>query len=186
MNHARFSLVLSLVITCTARAGLPADPAVQVFFSPRQGCIHAIQRELDRATRTIHCQSYVLTSPMVAASLCSAARRGVGVYVILDASMAKKNPEQIPALLAAGVTIATDAAEKINHNKVLIVDEAVVLTGSYNHSVSAEQANAENLVIIRDHLIAQSFCNDFKLHAVHSATLRSAPLPSPPPKPRPR
>lgn len=42
----------------------------------------------------------------------------------------------------------------INHNKVIIIDGKIVITGSYNFSQAAETKNAENILIIHSPKLA--------------------------------
>jgi phosphatidylserine/phosphatidylglycerophosphate/cardiolipin synthase-like enzyme len=42
------------------------------------------------------------------------------------------------------------------------VDGAIVVTGSYNFSRSAEEFNDENLVIVRDATVAAAYQEEFK------------------------
>ncbi|MEM2351669.1 MAG: phospholipase D-like domain-containing protein [Thermoproteota archaeon] len=43
------------------------------------------------------------------------------------------------------------------HNKVMIVDSEIVVTGSYNWSESAEERNDENIIIIKSGRIAEEY-----------------------------
>ena len=43
-----------------------------------------------------------------------------------------------------------DAQHAIAHNKVMVIDGATVITGSFNFTKRAENANAENLLVIHD------------------------------------
>jgi len=38
----------------------------------------------------------------------------------------------------------------IAHNKIILIDARVVVTGSFNFTRSAEESNTENLLIIED------------------------------------
>lgn len=53
-------------------------------------------------------------------------------------------------LLTAGIPLRTDSDFKIQHDKVIIVDEQSVETGSYNFTASADRANSENAILIED------------------------------------
>ncbi len=48
------------------------------------------------------------------------------------------------------------------HHKVVIIDEEIVITGSYNFSRSAEERNDENIIIIYNAEIAQEFIKEFQ------------------------
>jgi phosphatidylserine/phosphatidylglycerophosphate/cardiolipin synthase-like enzyme len=47
------------------------------------------------------------------------------------------------------------------HNKVIVVDERYVITGSLNFSTNAEESNDENVIIIDNAEIAKLYMQDF-------------------------
>jgi phosphatidylserine/phosphatidylglycerophosphate/cardiolipin synthase-like enzyme len=49
-----------------------------------------------------------------------------------------------------GVELRTNDHFHIHHDKTIIVDGKTVETGSFNFTPSAEAANSENVVVIRD------------------------------------
>ena len=51
-------------------------------------------------------------------------------------------------LVDKGVATYIDAKHEIAHNKVMVLDGATVITGSFNFTKQAETSNAENLVVI--------------------------------------
>ena len=42
-----------------------------------------------------------------------------------------------------------DAKHAIAHNKIMIIDQATIITGSFNNTKAAEEKNAENLLVIK-------------------------------------
>ena len=48
------------------------------------------------------------------------------------------------------------------HHKVIVVDERLVMTGSYNFSANAEKRNDENLVVLHNPGIARRFVEEFE------------------------
>lgn len=54
-------------------------------------------------------------------------------------------------------------AENLMHNKFCIIDEHIIITGSYNWTNKANTSNHENIVIIKDDLeLAKSYIDEFK------------------------
>ncbi len=47
------------------------------------------------------------------------------------------------------------------HHKVFIIDEKIVITGSYNPTKNANENNDENLLIIHDKKIAEKYLEEF-------------------------
>lgn len=62
----------------------------------------------------------------------------------------------------------TGETGQIPHNKVIVVDNAVVITGSFNFTSHAENENAENLLVIRDAELAAKYAANFRAHLDHS------------------
>lgn len=56
----------------------------------------------------------------------------------------------------------------IAHNKVMVIDDETVITGSLNFSKQAEERNAENLLVIRDRKLAEIYTKNFREHEAHS------------------
>ena len=61
-----------------------------------------------------------------------------------------------------------DGKHAIAHNKIIIIDGQTVITGSFNFTNQAEDHNAENLLVIRDHGLAQRYLANWHDHEAHS------------------
>lgn len=140
----------------------------QVFFSPDGGCTDAIVRELHTAAKTIHVQAYSFTSVPIARALLDAERRGVQVGVILDKSQRTEKYSSATFLVNEAIRTLIDDQHAIAHNKVMILDSKTVITGSFNFTKSAEEKNAENLLIIRDPQLAYKYLTNWQAHFAHS------------------
>jgi phosphatidylserine/phosphatidylglycerophosphate/cardiolipin synthase-like enzyme len=66
-----------------------------------------------------------------------------------------------------GVPTLIDANHAISHNKVMIIDGEVVLTGSFNFTKAAQEKNAENLLILRDPTVAAQYAQNWVCHEAH-------------------
>ena len=47
------------------------------------------------------------------------------------------------------------------HHKVIIIDESIVITGSYNFSRNAEEKNDENVLVIYSPRLAKEYLIEF-------------------------
>lgn len=141
---------------------------VKVFFSPRGGCESAIISTIDNAEESIYVQLYYFTSKLLAASLRRAHDRGVTVIVILDKSQITSLYSIADYLQNSGIDVWIDSVHHIAHNKVAIVDGHIVVTGSYNWTKSADQDNAENLLILDNPALAGLYLVNFRKHFRHS------------------
>ncbi|MBI5778910.1 MAG: phospholipase D family protein [Planctomycetes bacterium] len=142
---------------------------IQIYFSPKGGCTEAIVKEINAAKEIICVQAYSFTSEPIAQALVDATRRGVLVEVILDKSQRSERYSQANMVYQANISTLIDARHAIAHNKIILLDSKVIITGSFNFSKNAEENNAENLLIIKDHpdLVKQYEANYFK-HREHS------------------
>ena len=143
-------------------------PNWQVYFSPHGGCTDAIIRELNKAKSTVLVQAYTFTSAPIAKALLNAHKRGVKVEVILDKSQRTQKYSSATFLSNVGIPVKIDAQHAIAHNKVMIIDEETVITGSFNFTKAAEANNAENLLVIHDKKLASLYMKNWQEHAQHS------------------
>lgn len=142
--------------------------AWKVFFSPHGGGEAAILEAIAQAGRQIRVMAYELTRASVAVALVNALDRKVDVQVILDDDTAKDPRSMLDYLQASGVPVWLDGKHPIMHNKVLVIDERTVITGSFNFTQSAELANCENLLVLQSPALAAKYLNHFSEHQGHS------------------
>jgi len=164
-------LVIALLLVCSIplRADGPYHPSgVEVFFSPKGGCTEAVVAELGKAKLTVYVQAFSFTSAPIAQALVDAHKRGVAVQVILDKSQLTEKYSSADFVAHAGIPTFIDAHHAIAHNKIMVIDGAVVLTGSFNFTKAAENNNAENLLVIRDPQLAERYTANWKEHQMHS------------------
>jgi phosphatidylserine/phosphatidylglycerophosphate/cardiolipin synthase-like enzyme len=128
-----------------------------VCFTPGENCAGTIVEGLSGAKRMILAQAYSFTSAPIAKALLDAHKRGVQVQVILDKSQRTDKYSSADFLANQGVPVVIDANPGIAHNKIIVIDGELVLTGSFNFTKAAQQKNAENLVMLRDPALAAQY-----------------------------
>jgi phosphatidylserine/phosphatidylglycerophosphate/cardiolipin synthase-like enzyme len=164
----RFLLLLLLFpMVLSAQQG-PQD--LKAYFSPNGGCTQAVVDALSAAKKTILVQAYSFTSAPIAKALVEAKHRGVDVRVILDKSQRTERYSGATYLVNEGIPTFIDAAHRIAHNKVMVIDDQTVITGSFNFTKAAESGNAENvLLILHAPELAARYTANWKEHLVHAA-----------------
>jgi phosphatidylserine/phosphatidylglycerophosphate/cardiolipin synthase-like enzyme len=172
-----------LGVCCVALAfdgcGRPAGPVMDarapawtVHYSPGGGCTDSLVAAYGAARASIYVQAYSFTSARIGQALIAAHARGIRVEVIMDSGAASAHDSQAPILAAAGVPVFVDNAHAIAHNKVSVIDEAIVCTGSFNYTLAAESANAENLLVVADPALARAYLENWRHHAEHSPAFK--------------
>jgi phosphatidylserine/phosphatidylglycerophosphate/cardiolipin synthase-like enzyme len=139
-----------------------------VFFSPKGGCLDALVQELKKARREILVQAYSFTSDPLTFALVEAKKRGVKVEVLLDRSNEVEKYSELHVLLEQGLDPMIDAEHAIAHNKIMIIDQKVIATGSFNFTNQAEGENAENMLILKGHsALVTRYRENFMHHKAH-------------------
>lgn len=163
------ALALMALVGCDRVEQPPRPlPPIDVRFSPKGGCTEAVVDALQGATSTVLVQAYSFTSAPIAAALVDAHRRGVRVEVVLDKSQRTEKYSSADFIAHAGIPTRIDDKHAIAHNKIMIIDGRTVITGSFNFTKAAEEHNAENLLVIRDPALAETYAANWRVHAEHS------------------
>jgi phosphatidylserine/phosphatidylglycerophosphate/cardiolipin synthase-like enzyme len=161
-------LFLVLPLTLIARDLTLTNAPAQIYFSPNGGCTKAIVAELGMAKSEVLVQAYSFTSRAIAKALLNAQKRGVSIQVILDKSNLSDNYSAADFTAHTGIPTYIDAQHSIAHNKIMIIDTEVVITGSFNFTRAAEVNNAENILVIRSKELAKIYIDNWQKHKRHS------------------
>ena len=116
------------------------------------------------AQQSVYFMAYSFTSDELAEALLGA-RRGWRRGAWACSKPTSTAPTSAPSLTAcwrAGCLYAWMATPDHMHHKVLIIDEHIVITGSYNFTANAEQRNDENLLVIDDPALAHLYLAEFQ------------------------
>jgi phosphatidylserine/phosphatidylglycerophosphate/cardiolipin synthase-like enzyme len=165
---------ISIAATAFAQTEEPkkaadAPPVIEVYFNPRGGLAEAIIREIDAAKTSVLVQAYSFDYLPIAESLAAAKKRKVEVLVLLDKDKTLEEKPTVPRFLEhAGVSLKLDGSHHTAHNKTMIIDNQTVITGSFNFTKHSEKDNAENLLVIHDHALAEKYTANWKAHDEHS------------------
>lgn len=88
----------------------------------------------------------------------SIASRQFDVKGIIETS----SRQQITPMYCAGLDVRQDGNPQFMHHKVFIIDESMVVIGSFNFSDSAANSNDENVLIIHNAALAQAYLEEFE------------------------
>jgi phosphatidylserine/phosphatidylglycerophosphate/cardiolipin synthase-like enzyme len=140
----------------------------EVHFSPRGGSTDFLNTNIGAANSSVYVQAYSFTSAPIAEALISKRKQGKIVEVILDKSDLTGKGSQIENLVKNGVVVYIDNKHAIAHNKIMIIDNRIVFTGSFNFTNAAESSNAENSIKLADPKLAQIYQTNWNSHKEHS------------------
>jgi len=123
---------------------------VKVYFSPNGGCQQAVISQIKQAVQTIDIAMYYLSSGKIARALVDARGRNVRLRIVLDQSQEIVSSSKSGYLIKHGFDIKYHLGFGLMHNKFAVIDGKVLITGSFNWTLTAEERNEENLLIITD------------------------------------
>jgi phosphatidylserine/phosphatidylglycerophosphate/cardiolipin synthase-like enzyme len=147
---------------------LSPPSSTTVCFTPGGNCTDLIVQALAAAKSSVLVQAYSFTSAAISKALLEAHQRGVRVEAILDQSNRTDKYSAADFLANQGVPTKIDGEHAIAHNKIMIIDGEMVLTGSFNFTKAAQNQNAENLLILRDPALAAQYTQNWEAHRQHS------------------
>jgi phosphatidylserine/phosphatidylglycerophosphate/cardiolipin synthase-like enzyme len=159
----QFSFLVAFALSSSAFAStFPANTHYDVCFTPGGECTTLIVSEINKAKKSVYLQAYSFTSQPIASAVVAALHRGVSVEVILDKSQVRNNQYSAATfLLNQQIPTWIDDVPAIAHNKVIIIDGATIITGSFNFTKAAQYKNAENVLVIHDPQLAASYMQNF-------------------------
>ena len=93
---------------------------------------------------------YYLSSKGIAQALVRAQENNVRVRIVLDQGQEIESASKSSYLIKHGFDIRYHLGFGLMHNKFAIIDGKTLVTGSFNWTLTAEERNEENLLIITD------------------------------------
>lgn len=140
--------------------------SVETLFTRDQSIAEAIERLIQAAKTSLDAALYRFNSRRLARALDEASRRGLNIRLVLDRGKYKESEtmrellskDRFPFRLSRG---RGDADSKMHH-KVALLDDSIVVTGSYNWTRESEEQNYENLLILREPEVVKAYRREFE------------------------
>ncbi len=145
-------------------AGAGDEPIAVYFTEPGTGgdsraLEQALLASIGAAQASIDVAMYNFSLRSAADALAEAAGRGVRVRVVMDSDAL--DSAVVPRLRKAGIGVLGDGREGLMHNKFLVIDGAVVWTGSLNLTSTGLSLDHNNFVRIRSSELAALYAAEF-------------------------
>ena len=136
---------------------------VYIRFSPDDGIDDMIEKLIAAANESVYMLAYSFASRDIAERLQDADKNGLDVIVVCEDSKAYTDGGgQCGPLSEAGMQVYVDGyPDTLMHEKVIILDDKVVIAGSYNFTRSADKRNDEQVLVIQSPEIADLFLGEF-------------------------
>ena len=161
------SFLLPVAICHAHDVILQGNGPAQVYFSPDGGCTDGVLKAIAEAKSEILIQAYSFRSPVMAQALIDAHKKGIKIELIIDKSERQEGLTPPTMMANAGIPVHLDGKHAVANNRVFIIDNKTVITGSFNFNSASEEMNAENLLILQSKPLATLYRNNWLTHRKH-------------------
>ena len=135
---------------------------LETCFSPGGDCASRVVYWIGRANSSIHILIYSFTLNAIGDALVQAKQRGIDARIVWDKSNWNASGSEYQKLKDSGIEVRIDYRHGLLHDKVAIIDQHIIITGSFNWSQAANQENRENLVVIEGQAWAHDYEQQFQ------------------------
>lgn len=143
------------------------------YFSPRDKVMDKLVALVGAAQRSVRFLAFTYTHPALVQVMIERRQAGVNVQGIIESRGVSQG--MLVPLYCHNVPVQTDGNRYTMHHKVIIIDEYIVITGSYNFTKSADDSNDENVLIIAKRALAARYLEEYARIAAQSQPIdRSA------------
>jgi phosphatidylserine/phosphatidylglycerophosphate/cardiolipin synthase-like enzyme len=136
--------------------------SVQILFAAEDEVASRLVPLIAGAQRNIRFMAFSFTHDDLGAAVAARAEAGVDVKGIFETRGSETEYSEMPALYCAGVSVRQDGNPGTFHHKVFVIDDQMVITGSFNFSNNADESNDENVFIVTHRDIAAQFVKEFE------------------------
>ena len=134
----------------------------QVYFSPGEDCVNHIIDLINEAYTQLDICVFTISDDRISRAIVEAMKNGVEIRIISDNFKVEDTGSDIEDLSRVGIPVKLDTSDNHMHHKFMIVDNKIVLTGSYNWTRSAALYNQENILSMDDEEVVSKFSNEFE------------------------
>lgn len=136
---------------------------IETYFSPDDGVQNRFVELVNSARQSIYFMAFSFTSDPIGEAVRARAMNGVTVAGVMDEGQVNSNVgTEFDPFSQMGLSVYRDGNDGQMHHKVMVIDENIVIFGSYNFTNSAEMRNDETLLIIYNEEIAMEFIAEFQ------------------------
>lgn len=134
---------------------------IQVYFSPEDKVLDRIIPLVSSAQTNIRFLAFSFTDYPLAKAMIDRAAAGVDTAGVYEKVGSDAEGAEMKTFYCAKVPVRQDGNPKFLHDKIIILDNHIVISGSFNFSSNATESNDENVIIIDNPDIARLYMQEF-------------------------
>ena len=154
-----FTVFIVFLTGCTGITGkavnqIPQETAKnpEIYFCPREDCSKVLENNIKSANFSAYCAFYDIDLKNVITALASKSKTA-DVKIVMD----KSNYQgQIK-----GEGFRLDDNNQLMHNKFCVIDNGIVITGSFNPTDNDNYKNNNNIMVVYSRALAKNYGDEF-------------------------
>ena len=135
--------------------------SIQVLFSAEDHAVSNLIALVNDAKVSVRFLAFSFTDYPLAKAMIDRAAVGVDVKGVYETFGSTGDAAEMKTFWCAGVPVRQDGNPSFLHDKIIIIDNSIVVTGSLNFSSNADDSNEENVVILDNAEIAALYLREF-------------------------
>ena len=132
------------------------NTTLENYFCPEDKCAEKVISHLKQAKESIYFMTYSFTHEGISRAII----KNIEVKGIIDTTQQVQD-NKFDFLKQNGVDVIYDKNKYKMHHKVFIIDNKIVVLGSFNPTKAGDTKNDENILIIQNEEIAKKFTQEF-------------------------
>ena len=147
--------------TADYQSALVNGTLIQIYFSPEDDVLDRIIPIVAGAQTNIRFLAFSFTDYPLAKAMIDRYTAGVDVAGVYEKTGSETEGAELRTFFCALVPVRQDGNPRFLHDKLIVVDNRIVITGSFNFSNNATDNNDENVIIIDSPEIAALYMQEF-------------------------
>ena len=132
-----------------------------ILFSAEDHAVSNLIALVNDAKTSIRFLAFSFTDYPLAKAMIDRTLGGVDVRGVYETFGSNSIGSELKTFRCAQVPVRQDGNGSFLHDKIIIIDDSIVVTGSLNFSSSADDENEENVVIVDNPEIAALYLQEF-------------------------
>lgn len=134
----------------------------QILFSPEDEVTTHLLPYLQGAQTSIEFMAFTFTDDQIGGAMIERKKQGVDVRGVFEATGSDTEFSEMTPLFCAQASVRQDGNPAFLHHKIIIIDNRIVITGSFNFTANANEQNNENVIVIDNAEIAALYTQEFQ------------------------
>ncbi len=140
----------------------PRPALMECFFFPNASNEKHLANIIRACRKSLDIAMFTVTNNTLSEAIKEVFKRGIQVRLVTDDVCCKMLGSDIYKLRSLGIPIKTFTSGRNQmHHKFAVIDNCVLITGSFNWTAKAVNQNQENILILEDKNVANRYTQEF-------------------------